>query len=116
MRRLGEAVHNDHGRPPEALLEEVEDSGEAGMTGEPGGVPPRENLRVNRFRDEKPVGGCLPQTGDGALHLMDPFFHLPRRSSHNAGRGENGPRVRVREVRTTERGRRASHFRTLDGR
>lgn len=76
------------GGPPKAPLDKMNGSSEARITGEPGGVPPLEDLRAGGFRAKQCVGGHFCQGRDGALCLMDPFLNLPLAAPMMQGGGE----------------------------
>lgn len=45
----------EHGRPPETLLKESQDSVEPRVAGNPRGMSPLEHLRSNRFKDQQSI-------------------------------------------------------------
>lgn len=88
------------GGPPKVPLDKMNGSSEARITGEPGGVPPLEDLRAGGFRDKQRVGGHFCQGGDGALCLLDPFLNLPLAAPMMQGGGRMG--LESRSMRSGE--------------
>lgn len=68
----------NHGRPPEALLDEMQIAVETRMASETGLVPPLQDLRPDWFWHEQCIRRSTSRIKSGAQRLSHFLLHLPR--------------------------------------